>query len=63
MVAVQEQVLDDVVDLEVELGDGVLEGFFYVADVLLEELGQDGEVSVAEADLVDVGVFLAKDGH
>lgn len=59
MVAIEEEVLDDVVDLEVELGDGMLEGFFDVADVLLEELGEDGQVSVAEADLVDVGVLLS----
>lgn len=59
MVAIEEEILDDIVDLEVEFGDGMLEGFFDVADVLLEEFGKDGQVSVAEADFVDVGVLLS----
>ena len=55
---IEEQVLDGLVYFEVELGDGVFEGLLYASDVLLEQLGEDGEVSLPEADFADAWVLL-----
>jgi hypothetical protein len=59
----QQQVLDDVVDVEVEFGDGVFKCFLDVLYVLLEQFRQDGEVLVPEPDLVDVHVLLPQHSH
>ena len=58
-----QEVLDDVVDVEVESGYGLLKGLLDVADVFLKQFGQDGEVLVAEPDFVDVRELLPQHRH
>lgn len=59
----KQEVLYDVIDIEVEFWDGLFEGLLDVADIFLEEFGEDAEVFVPEADLIDAGEFLAEGSH
>lgn len=58
MVSIQKEVLDDIVYLEVKLRHGMLKGLFNVPDVFLEQFGQDGQIPIPKADLIDIGVLL-----
>ena len=61
--SIKEEIFDDIVYIGIESRDGMVESFLNISYIFLKKFGEDGEILISEANLVDAGILLAENGH